>query len=279
MGILVLLKKGNRTMNQMTQAMLELRQMDELSAMDSSIHRLHPLAKLIVTVAYIFLTASFSKYNLTGLMPMVLYPVLVFQISGIPVRTCFHKLRFILPLVCAVGLWNPFLDRIPVLTLGALTVTGGILSFLTLMLKGVFALMASFLLIATTNIEKICYALRMLKAPEILVTQLLMTYRYVSLLLHETGTMMNAYFLRAPGQKGLHFSAWGSFVGQLLLRSMDRAQELYQSMQMRGFHGAFYYADVEPFKKEDAGYMIFWILIFILLRFCNLSEVIGSLFI
>lgn len=266
-------------MNQMTKAMLELRQMDELSAMGSPIHSLHPLAKLLVTVAYILTVVSFSKYNLSGLIPMVLYPVLVFQISGVSIRICFHKLRFILPLVCAVGLWNPFLDRIPVLEIGVLPVTGGILSFLSLMLKGVFALMASFLLIATTNIEKICYALRMLKVPEIMVTQLLMTYRYVSLLLHEAGTMMNAYSLRAPEQKGIHFSAWGSFVGQLLLRSMDRAEELYQSMKMRGFHGAFYYADVEPFRKRDAGYVICWILAFLLLRFCNLSEQIGNLLI
>lgn len=266
-------------MNQMTQAMAELRQMDELSAMDSTVHRRHPLAKLLVTVVYIFTTASFSKYDLTGLVPMVLYPVLVFQLSGISIQTCFHKLRFILPLVCAVGLWNPLLDRTAVWSVGAFTVTGGMLSFLTLMLKGIFALMASFLLIATTNIEKICYALRMLHVPELLVTQLLMTYRYVSLLLHEAGTMMNAYTLRAPGQKGVHVSAWGSFLGQLLLRSMDRAQELYQSMQLRGFHGEFYYADVEPFRRSDGGYVFFWLLAFLLLQFCNLSELIGKLLI
>lgn len=264
-------------MNQMTHAMIELRQMDELSAMDSGVHRRHPLAKLLVSVIYIFTTVSFHKYDLAGLIPMVLYPAIVFQISGIPMRTCFYKLRFLLPLVCAVGLWNPFLDRTVVLTVGTWSITGGMLSLVTLMLKGVFALMASFLLIATTNIEKICYALRMLRVPELLVTQLLITYRYVSLLLHEAGTMVNAYSLRAPGQKGIHFSAWGSFAGQLLLRSMDRAQELYESMQMRGFHGAFYYADVESFRIKDAGYLIFWILLFLLLRFCRLSELIGNL--
>lgn len=263
-------------MNQMTQAMLELRQMDEISSMDSEIHRRHPLSKLLVTVAYIFTVVSYHKYDLTGLIPMILYPAVLFQMSEIPVKTCFYKLRFLLPLVCAVGLWNPFLDRTAVLTVGTWSITGGMLSLVTLMLKGVFALMASFLLIATTNIEKICYALSVLHVPELLVTQLLITYRYVSLLLYEAGTMLNAYSLRAPGQKGIHFSAWGSFAGQLLLRSMDRAQELYESMQMRGFHGAFYYAEVEPFRRQDAGYLIFWILAFLLLRLCNLSELIGN---
>lgn len=264
-------------MNQMTQAMMEFRQMDELSAMDSIVHRQHPLTKLLVTAAYIFTTASFPKYDLTGLIPMALYPAILFSLSGISVRTCFYKLRFILPLVCAVGIWNPLLDRTAVLTAGTWNITGGMVSLVTMMLKGVFALMASFLMIATTNIEKICYALRMLHVPELLVTQILITYRYVSLLLYEAGTMVNAYSLRAPGQKGLHFSVWGSFVGQLLLRSMDRAQELYQSMQMRGFQGAFYYADVEPFRRKDAAWLIFWILLFLLLRFFNLSELIGNL--
>ena len=33
------------------------------------------------------------------------------------------------------------------------------------------------------------------------------------------------------------------FLGQLLLRSMDRAVALYESMELRGFHGEFYYAE------------------------------------
>ena len=49
---------------------------------------------------------------------MVLWPVLLFQISGIPVRICFYKLRIVLPLVMAVGLFNPLFDRIPLLWIG-----------------------------------------------------------------------------------------------------------------------------------------------------------------
>lgn len=264
-------------MNPMMKAMGELREMDGLSAMDSVIHRIHPLAKLIVTTVYIFTVVSFSKYDLSGLLPMIFYPVLLFQISGIRVRTCFYKLRVILPLVCFVGLWNPFFDRAVIFRAGNIAVTGGMVSFVTLMLKGIFALMASFLLIATTNIEKICYALRMLHVPELLVTQLLITYRYISLLLREAGTMMSAYQLRAPGQKGLHISTWGSFVGQLLLRSMDRAQELFASMRLRGFHSAFYYADVDRLKVGDVLYLAVWLMVFALFRCVNVSVWLGSL--
>ena len=89
--------------------------------------------------------------------------------------------------------------------------------------------------------------------------------------------MTDAYLLRAPGQKGIHISAWGSFLGQLLLRSMDRAQELWNSMQLRGYHDHFHYADIPPFKLRDAAYIAVCLSVFILLRLCGVSALLGGL--
>ena len=263
-------------MNKMQKAIRELAEMDELAARSSPIHTLHPLAKLIATIAYIVVTLSFDKYDLGGLVPMVLWPILLFQISGIDVKSCFYKLRIVLPLVMAVGLFNPFFDKTVVLKLGNLAVTGGSLSMLTLMLKGLFCLMASFLLMATTPIDKLCAALRQLQVPKMLVTLLLLTYRYVGVMTEELAVMTDAYHLRAPGQKGIHISAWGSFLGQLLLRSMDRAQELYSSMLLRGYHQHFHYVDIKPFRKRDALYMIVCIAVFLLLRTVKVAELLGG---
>ena len=137
-------------MNKMQKALYELSEMDELAARQSPIHSLHPAAKLITTIVYILVTLSFDKYDLSGLVPMVLWPVIMFQISGVNVRTCFYKLRIVLPLVMAVGLFNPIFDREIMLTIGNIGISGGVISMLTLMLKGVFCLMMSFLLVATT---------------------------------------------------------------------------------------------------------------------------------
>ena len=266
-------------MNNISAASREFREIDELSAQDSPIHRLHPLVKLLVTLAYIVCVVSFPKYQLSGLAVMVLYPVLVFQLSGIPVRTCFHKLRIVLPLVCAVGLLNPFFDRAPLLYVGGLAVSGGVVSMVTLMLKGVFSLMASFLLIATTSIDALCAALRKLHVPALLVTLLLLTYRYISVMIGEVAVMTDAYRLRAPGQKGIHISVWGSFLGQLLLRSMDRAEELYQSMQLRGFCGEFYYADQPPCTAGAVAYGVVCAALFVLARLYDLPQFLGNLFV
>ena len=266
-------------MEKLTNARLELREMDDLAAAESPVHRLNPLCKLLVTVFYIVTVVSFPKYDLSGLVVMVLYPVVLFQAAGIPVSLCFHKLRFVLPLVCAVGLVNPFLDHTPLIPLGTVTISGGVVSMITLMLKGVFSLMASFLLIATTSIDTLCAALRMLHVPDILTTLLLLTYRYIGVMLEEVSIMTEGYALRAPGQKGIHISAWGSFLGQLLLRSMDRAEALYQSMLLRGFRGAYYYAEVPPCGASGIVYVIVCVGAFLCARWVNLPVLLGSLFV
>lgn len=260
----------------MERALHELNEMDALAAQDSPIHRLHPAAKLLSTIAYILVTLSFDKYDLSGVFAMLLWPVLLFQLSGIRVRTCFYKLRLVLPLVMAVGLFNPLFDRQVLLRLGPVGVSGGVVSMLTLMLKGVYCLMASFLLMATTGIDRLCAALRAWHVPGQLVTLLLLTFRYVGVMTGELAVMTEAYQLRAPGQRGIHFSAWGSFLGQLLLRSMDRAQELYASMLLRGYHEHFHYAPIRPFAARDALYAALSALAFALLRVFDVARLLGG---
>jgi ABC-type cobalt transport system, permease component CbiQ and related transporters len=200
-------------LNKAENAARELHAMDDLAAQESPLHALHPLSKLIMTVAYIFITVSFDKYALSALFPMLLFVLFGYRVSGVPIRQCFHKLRIVMPLVCAVGVLNPFFDRAAVTRIGALTVTGGVLSMLTLMMKGIYCLMASFLLAATTTIEDVCRALRLLHVPKIITSLVLLTYHYVTVLLNEVAIMTDAYHLRAPGQKGVHFTAWGSVSG------------------------------------------------------------------
>lgn len=265
-------------MNKAEKACEELKAMDELAAMDSPVHGMDPLPKLLLTVLYIFVTVSFHKYDITGLFFMVLFPVAAYQMAGIAVHTCFHKLRIVMPLVCAVGLFNPLFDRTILLHIGSVGVSGGVISMLTLMMKGVFCLMASFLLVATTSIEEICRALRRLHFPKMLTSLLLLTFRYISVLLEEVAVMTEAYHLRAPGQKGLHISAWGSFLGQLLLRSMDRADALYESMELRGFSGEFYYARGKASGRGSWLGACVCAALILLTRLYNIPALLGSMF-
>lgn len=108
--------------------------------------------------------------------------------------------------------------------------------------------------------------------------QVWLIYRYISVLLAETQRVVQAYELRAPGQKGIHFKVWGSLMGQMLIRSMDRAELIYESMCLRGFHGIFGLKKEIRFCMKDAVYLVLWIAVFAILRCFAVGQLVGTLF-
>ena len=97
--------------------------------------------------------------------------------------------------------------------------------------------------------------------------------------MEEADRITQAYMLRAPHQKGIHFKAWGSLAGQLLLRSMDRANEVYESMLIRGYRGDYQYLHGKiRFCGKGGLYLVFWISIFLLFRKFPVILLAGSLF-
>lgn len=230
-------------------------------------NNLHPLGKLLVCVVYIFVVASFDKYDLSGIILMAVFPVFGFVAGELSFKEGLYRMRLILPLVLFVGIFNPFFNReVLFLIPGILVpVTGGVVSILTLMLKGFYCVLSAYILIVTTSIEEICYALRLLHVPKIIVMVILLIDRYFGLMGNEADRIATAYMLRAPSQKGIHYKAWGTLVGQWLLRSMDRAGNVYESMMLRGFKGDFSFKR-RGAKSTDMIYPIFWICAFVLIR-------------
>lgn len=240
---------------------------------------IHPLSRVIVTFLYILCVVSFSKYNLEGLAGMVLYIVVHVIWYDVSVRTLFRHIWPVLLLTMAAGIAAPVLNREEYTVLFGVTVTYGMLSMVTLILKGMFCVAASYILGMTAGIAQICHALRLLHVPKEIVTVILLMHRYLMVLIKEAERMQQAYRLRAPAQKGLHFRVWGSFAGLLLLRSMDRAEEVYESMKLRGFDGSMQHASLGSSKKRSILYVLIWGVFLFLLRRFPVFLITGNLFI
>ena len=263
-------------MSKIENALYEIHQIEQTAARAQWVNHLHPLCKLIVTVFYIIMVISFPKYDVIGLVGGVIYLIIMYQFAEISFLSAVKKLRVVLPLVCMLGIFNPFLDSNKI-QLFRIQMSAGVLSMITLMIKGSFSVFASYLLIATTTVEKLCYALKVIHFPQILVTQFLLTYRYVSLLLEEVNHMTQAYSLRAPNQKGVHFRIWGSLTGQLLLRSIERANCVYESMILRGYRGCYSYVGVgERFRIRDGMYLFVWVGVLLFIRQQPLILIVGE---
>lgn len=238
----------------------------------------HPLSRLLVTLFYVLTVVSFEKYDLYGLAGMVLYLLVLGIWEEISVKDMFGRIFPVLLLAGMVGIANPFLDREAYFQIGHFTVTGGMVSMATLLLKGAFCVTASYFLMMENGMEGICYSLRCLHVPKEFVTVLLLIYRYLMVLLKEVERMMQAYKLRAPGQRGIHVKAWGAFTGQLLLRSIDRAETVYESMLLRGYHGEFAGKNFHWNKYVSLCYVFIWTAVLICLRTVPVFQAAGNLF-
>lgn len=247
----------------------QLREIDKLNTLqqrDQWMNRIHPLVKLCLTIVYIGFVVSCHKYSLSTMVMFAVYPFMMFNFADISLKDAIYRMRLILPIVLVVGIFNPFMDREPVMHLGNVAVSGGVVSMITLMLKGFYAVLSAYLLIATTTIEDICYALRRLYVPKILVTVILLIDRYIYILGQEAERIMTAYKLRAPSQKGIHYKAWGPLVGQWLIRSMERAQMVYESMTLRGYRGEYDYGKKRKFTAVDILLFTVWLVAFVVIR-------------
>lgn len=226
-------------MNNIRAALREMKHIDAKTQKETLLTKIHPCVKLAITFLYLITVVSFQKYNLSGILGMSIYLIIVYHLGDISRKETYWRLKGILLLLLFVGTANLFMDRRAVSHWGTVTMTGGMFSFVTLYIKGVFALLASYALIITTGIENIGYALQVFRLPKILITIILLIFRYLILFMKEADRISLAYSMRAPGQKGVHMKAWGSMVGAMLIRSIDRAEIVYESMRLRGFRGVF----------------------------------------
>ena len=264
-------------MSKIGKAIYEIENLSDTAQKDIWLNNLNPTVKLFVTLLYISLTVSFPKYDILGVLSMALYPLVIFTLGDISFRTALHRLRFVLPIVAVMGIFNPIFDRETVATIHGVSINSGWFSFLTLMIKGILTVFATYFLIATTTIEKICYSLKKLHLPQIIVTQILLMYRYIFVLLAEVKKITLAYELRAPGQKGVHFKAWGSLVGNLLIHTFERAQNLYDSMCLRGYTSEFRIQGNVKTRAADIIFLLGTSTLFVVFRIFPVFELAGSL--
>lgn len=264
-------------MSNIMKSLYDIRILEELSEKRTAIHKRHPLAKLLTTFVYLLVTVSFGKYEVSGLLPLVFYPIVVMALADIPTVPILKGMLVAAPFIIGIGIFNPLFDNSPMVVLPWIEISGGWISFLSLLMKGALTVLAALILIATTGMPKIAAALTMLKIPKVFVIQLLLTYRYISVLMEEVSRTVRAYALRAPGEKGIKLSNWGSLTGQLLMRTLARAQRVYQAMCCRGFTGEYDFGHKAKIRLGDAVYFAGWSSYFLVVRYVNIPAMIGSL--
>jgi cobalt/nickel transport system permease protein len=263
-------------MGKIESALLNIGYLETLSYQQTPLHRLDPRAKLLTTLAFIIAVVSYGKYEITGLLPFFLYPVVLVAVGNLPPLYLARKILLAAPFAFFIGIFNPLLDRTILVHLGPIGISGGWVSFASIMLRFLLTVSAALILIAATGLNGVCLALEKIGVPRIFVVQLLFLYRYIFVLTEEALRLVRARSLRSFQGRGLGFKVFSSMIGQLLLRTLDRAGRIHLAMLSRGFDGII--RPTRPLKihGRDAAFFLGWSALFGLMRWYNIPYLLGN---
>lgn len=254
-----------------------LSRLDRLARQDTAVHRVDPRAKVLSTAVFIVCVVSFDRYEVLGLVPFALFPVVLAAQGDIPFGFLGRLLLAVSPFALLVGAFNPLLDRELVTVAGGLEIAGGWVSYASILARFLLTAGAALVLTATTGFAGVCLALERFRVPDVLVTQLLLLYRYVFVLGDEALRMARARSLRAAGRRGSGMRVYAQMLGQLLLRTFARAQRVYQAMTCRGFDGRVRIARQLRLRASDVVFVGGWSATFVLFRLVEVTTLIGDL--
>ena len=149
----------------------------------------------------------------------------------------------------------------------------GLTIFLTVLLKSFISILMLSALVISTSDNELLNGLRKIYVPAIIVSIIFIMYRYFFLLREESNTGQLAIKSRTFQKSYKTFNKRLAFLaGNLLIKSFDRAENIYKSMESRGFDGNFYIIE-----KDSSLSKLSWITIIgfiLMLVFIKIVEIL-----
>jgi cobalt/nickel transport system permease protein len=264
-------------MGRIEAALAHLGSLDELARRETPAAALDPRVKVVATLAFVGVLASFGRHDLGRLAPLALFPLGLAALGDVPWRPLLWRLALASPFALGVAAFEPFLDRAPAVALGPVVLSGGAVAFATVLAKFALGLGAALLLVATTGLDAVAAALERLGVPRALATQLQLTYRYVFVLAEEAGRMVRAHGLRAPDGRRPDWRTVGTLLGQLLLRALARAERVHAAMRCRGFDGRLLTRRTWRLRPADAAFAAATLALLLVARATDAPARLGQL--
>lgn len=228
---------------------------------------------LIVTVLFLIAMLGIPVEHIDNILWFTLYPIIAAPMFRLKYSKIFLQSLIILPLVLLLAVFNPLIDTAPALTVGGTVISKGWLSFTGILMRGLLSMQALLIMIHASGFIGMVRGMEKLGIPKFLTTQLLMVFRYIKVLIEEVIVMNFAREARSFGKKGLSLRQWGQMIGELFIRSVDRAERIHRSMLARGFDGSIpAYGNLEAgWQLRDVLFIGAWGFTFLFLRIYNLS--------
>ena len=179
----------------------------------SFVHRLDPRVKILLTVLYIIML--FAASGFVGLGVGMVYLLIAFLISGIPIKMMLKSIRPILPIIIFTGLLNLFFvdGGETLFSWWIFTVTTeGVKTMVFMAVRIVFLICGTSLLTYTTSpitltdaIERLLSPLKKIKFPAHEIAMMMtIAMRFIPTLIEETDKI-----IKAQSARGADFDTGG----------------------------------------------------------------------
>lgn len=216
----------------------------------SVVHRLDPRIKILITALYIAML--FMPKGFVGLAVGIVYLLIAFLLSGIPLSMMIKSIKPIVPIIVFTGILNLlFLDGGNVIFhWWIITVTTeGLKTMIFMAVRIIFLICGTSLLTYTTSpitltdaIERILSPLQKIKIPAHEIAMMMtIALRFIPTLIEETDKIMSAQKARGVDLESGTFlqraKALVPILIPLFVSAFRRAEELALAMECRCYHG------------------------------------------
>jgi cobalt/nickel transport system permease protein len=196
---------------------------DRYSRLSSPIHRIPASVKLVGALLIVLLVVTMPMSTFVAHTAVALALLVIAALSQIPPGFLAKRLLLLEPFAVGAALLSLFQAH-------------GVALFISLVIKSTLCLLTMILLANSTPFSEILVVLKRWHFPGLLVTTLALMYRYLFLLIDEAERMNRGRVSRTfvTGRR----RSWhllGTVVGQLGVRSTERAERIYSAMRARGW--------------------------------------------
>jgi cobalt/nickel transport system permease protein len=197
--------------------------LDRYSRLDSPIHRLPTIVKLLGTLCIVAVTVSVSFTHSWFFIIEAGLLLVLSAFTSIPWRFIFGRLILLEPFALGIAVMALFQEN------------GGMV-FLSILVKSSLCLFTMILLSNTTPFSSLLLSMKRLGVPGLLITILALLYRYLFVLIDEAERLQRARASRTfSTSRGKKWHVLASLIGQLFVRSTERAERIYAAMSARGW--------------------------------------------
>lgn len=209
---------------------------------DSWVSRIDPRTKLFFTIAYLFVSVASVHIYLP--LTVGLVSLVALRLAGVRLRDIRHQLVIAFFLAGAILVIDVFLTgHTPLFTIHLFgrDFSGfreGLDLGLIVVARVIGGILLMLVLGMTTPIPNLLFAASWFRMPKLLVEVIMLTYRYIFVILEEAVRLRDAQEIR------LGFSSWkraihsaGTVAGGIIIRAYDRAEQSFTAMSLRGYAG------------------------------------------